>query len=410
MPPQIELFGMRDMHMFIGEELVEPGYSASDCFGIDLTGAVRVTNNINFWTAGVYTINYTVRDAGGNSARETREVFIVEREVPPPPPEEPTITIIGSNPIILHLGSETPYTEQGAIAFDEVDGDISANVVLTGVVYREIAGTYRLTYSITNSSGLTATATRDVRIVAPTEVREPRQTYNFSGQGKAGSVMNHNGVVAEHAGFMDLRATSVDNKSSYTVVVRNAATGATVYTNKFTAVGGTQFWVNEGTYNVVITMVEGNGNCKYNISVVTPEVMYITFFEDEVPLDLPIDMFLLTLGMSMEELLELDFTKYDMYECMLANGYSFEAMIVFGFTLEELIAYGDISAEEAARLSPQSASASHHMVRQGDTLWGISRQYYGTGSRWADIRDANRSIIGPDPYKLVAGMRLVLPE
>ena len=37
----------------------------------------------------------------------------------------PVVTIIGSNPIILHLDSGTPYTEQGAIALDEEDGDIS---------------------------------------------------------------------------------------------------------------------------------------------------------------------------------------------------------------------------------------------------------------------------------------------
>jgi len=268
-------------------------------------------------------------------------------------------------------------------------------------------GTYTVTYSITNSSGLTATATRTVRIISPTEVRAPRQTYNFSGQGKVGAVMNHNGVVCEHAGFMDFRATSVDNKSAYTVAVRNAATGVTVYTSKFTAVGGTQFWVDEGTYNIVVTMTEGNGNCKYGISVVTPEVMYVTFHEEEVALDFPIDMFLIDLGMSMDELFDMDYTKDEMYACMLENGYSFAAMIEFGFTLEELIAYGDITAEEAALLSP--APTTHTVVR-GDTLWGISRHYYGTGTRWQDIRDANRDVIGRDPYSLIPGMKLVLPE
>ncbi len=37
-----------------------------------------------------------------------------------------------------------------------------------------------------------------------------------------------------------------------------------------------------------------------------------------------------------------------------------------------------------------------YLVRPGDTLWGISRKFYGNGSFWRKIWDANRKNI-PDP-------------
>ena len=242
------------VQIFNDEDFLDPGYKATDCFGVDLTGAVKVTDNINHDTPGLYTVTYKVEDAGGNSARETRTVVVAERIIPPPPASAPKLTIVGSDPIILHLDSDTPYTEQGAIAFDEIDGDISAKVQITGSVNRDRAGTYNLTYKVTNSAGLEDTATRAVRIIAPTEVKEPRTTYNFSGQGKPPVTTTHTGVVVERAGWMDIKATAVDNKSSITVNVINTGDGKSVYNNKFTAIGSTQFWADEGRYNVAVVL------------------------------------------------------------------------------------------------------------------------------------------------------------
>jgi len=337
-PPVITLSGSMEVSIYTDEQFTEPGYKAADCLGVDLTSAVKVTNNINSNAKGIYTVNYTVADAGGNTARATRTILITEREAPPPPPSVPTVTIVGSNPIILHLDSGTPYTEQGAIANDEADGDISKNVQITGNVNRNTPGTYMLTYAVTNKAGLRATATREVRILAPTETKLVRTPYNFSGQGKAPVTTTHTGVVTDKAGWMDFNATSIDNKSAITVSVVNARTGAQVFNNKFTAKGGLQFWVDEGTYNVIVTLVEGNGNCKYGISLLTPEEIYTTFDDAEVPLGFPIDLFILYMDYTMQMFIDEDlpYTKQDMYNCMVENDYTYEQMIEFGFTAEEL--------------------------------------------------------------------------
>ena len=74
----------------------------------------------------------------------------------------PVITINGSATVNHEQG--TAYTDQGATATDAVDGTVS---VSTSGSVGTAAGTYTITYSATDNSGNTATATRTV-IVADT--------------------------------------------------------------------------------------------------------------------------------------------------------------------------------------------------------------------------------------------------
>lgn len=50
-----------------------------------------------------------------------------------------------------------------------------------------------------------------------------------------------------------------------------------------------------------------------------------------------------------------------------------------------------------------------HTIQAGDTLSGISRQYYGTAGRWREIYEANRDRI-PNPDSLPVGVTLRLPQ
>lgn len=50
-----------------------------------------------------------------------------------------------------------------------------------------------------------------------------------------------------------------------------------------------------------------------------------------------------------------------------------------------------------------------HIVRRGDTLSAISRQYYGTPNSWQKILAANQEII-KDPDKIAPGTKLIIPE
>jgi len=62
--------------------------------------------------------------------------------------------------------------------------------------------------------------------------------------------------------------------------------------------------------------------------------------------------------------------------------------------------------------SPTSASASNrqYRVQSGDTLYQIARKMLGKPSRWKEIYDQNREVIGKDPLRLKPGMMLTLPS
>ena len=81
---------------------------------------------------------------------------------------------------------------------------------------------------------------------------------------------------------------------------------------------------------------------------------------------------------------------------------------------------GDLSraAEEAFERETAAAAVSSapgiaaaprtYKVRRGDALWSIAQKAYGDASRMADIRAANRDVLGGSD-RLVEGMILTLP-
>ncbi len=82
-PPVITLQGDNPYTLSIDATYTEPGYSASDNVDGNITDAVNVDHNINIGSAGEYAVTYSVSDAAGNSASETRSVIVVENSVPP---------------------------------------------------------------------------------------------------------------------------------------------------------------------------------------------------------------------------------------------------------------------------------------------------------------------------------------
>lgn len=77
--------------------------------------------------------------------------------------QPPTITIIGSSFVQNFNG--VPYNDAGATANDPEDGDLTSSIITTSNVNTNVNGVYQVSYQVTDSGGLTSSATRTVAII-----------------------------------------------------------------------------------------------------------------------------------------------------------------------------------------------------------------------------------------------------
>ena len=77
--------------------------------------------------------------------------------------EEPMITLLGEPTATIDQG--TSYTDSGAIAIDNYDGDLTEDIVISNPVNVNVPGIYTITYNVTDANGNAATqVTRTVTV------------------------------------------------------------------------------------------------------------------------------------------------------------------------------------------------------------------------------------------------------
>lgn len=133
----------------------EPGYTATDNIGGNVTSSVIVTGMVDTSQVGMYVLTYTASDGANNITTATRVVHVVDQTAP-------TITLNGNAQETLALDS--PYVELGVTAKDNYD--LNLNVVTTGSVDIHAVGTYTLQYCVTDQYGNGPVCiTREVTVV-----------------------------------------------------------------------------------------------------------------------------------------------------------------------------------------------------------------------------------------------------
>jgi len=159
--PVIELSGDREITVEAGDEYDEPGYTATDNCDDDVTDNVIVDGKVDTSVLGDYTISYSVKDSSGNEATAARIVHVTDTT-------SPEITFDGGD--VYYMAKGTDYSEPGYTATDNYDGDISDKVQVSGTVDTNTSGKYTLTYTVKDSAGNQAEASRTVRVYSPMSV------------------------------------------------------------------------------------------------------------------------------------------------------------------------------------------------------------------------------------------------
>jgi hypothetical protein len=122
---------------------------------IDIPGS-NITSNVNVSISGNYTVTYTYTNANNVIRNVEISATAVEADN-----VKPVITLNGSDTITLSQGGT--YTELGATASDNKDGNITTRITITGTVNTKIKGTYYINYDVVDLYGNKAiTKTRKV--------------------------------------------------------------------------------------------------------------------------------------------------------------------------------------------------------------------------------------------------------
>lgn len=268
--PEITLEGENPLVLQAGSAYTEPGFIAIDESDGDITESVVITGEIDNMVLGEYILTYLVTDKAGNQTTTVRKVHVIDDEVP-------YIELSGDNVIELQVG--TSYQELGFVANDNLDGDITEQVIVTGEIDTETVGEYTLVYTVTDENGNTFAITRTVLVVD--------QTAPLIEMNGDASVTLEVGTVYEDAGV-----NATDNYDG-DVTDKVTVTGS-VDTDKL------------GEYALTYTVLDESGNA----AVITRVVHVIDTHAPTIELA-GVDPYILEAGLAY---LEQGFTATDNYD------------------------------------------------------------------------------------------------
>ena len=199
----------------------------------------------------------------------------------------PVISLVGSSNLNLNVGDT--YSELGATAFDNKDGNISANIIIAGSVNTTIAGTYFINYNVSDAAGNAATqVTRTVNVISlPTDVILHQGYFEtgFDGWSDGGSDCaryvgtrsyegNYSIYIRDNSGTPSAMTSPVFNLTAYDEVEISFYFYATSMET------GEDFWLryfNGSTWSTIRTYVSGtnfNNNSFYTSTVTLDASQY----------------------------------------------------------------------------------------------------------------------------------------
>lgn len=138
-------------------EFVDPGFVAMDDVDGDISANVMVTGSIDTSIYGKQYLTYTVMDSSGNYC-QTQRMVVVQEFTPPQ-------LFLASTTAFVRAGEE--FVESGYNAFDDIDGDVTSDVFITGTIDTTVPGIYYLTYTAVDSSFNLTSLNKTVYVYEP---------------------------------------------------------------------------------------------------------------------------------------------------------------------------------------------------------------------------------------------------
>lgn len=165
----LKLNGNKKIVLEYGKNYEDEGATAK-FNDVDLTKEIKVDTNINLKKIGTYYYKYTI-EYDGKCKEVKRDVLIKDTT-------KPTIKLNGESKITIYVGSK--YTENGATAIDNYDGDITKKISTSGKVNTKKAGSYKITYKVSDSSKNEVLATRTIVVKDKPKVNTSTKNENAS--------------------------------------------------------------------------------------------------------------------------------------------------------------------------------------------------------------------------------------
>lgn len=147
--PIIKLNGEQNTNVCSYSKYKEEGATATDNYDGDISSQIKVKKSKN-------KIIYSVEDSSSNKIEKIRNLILKDDEAP-------IIKLNGNNYVYMYLGEK--YEEQGAIAIDNCDGDISSQIKIFGTVDTNNIGEYKIKYEIKDGSYNKSEVERIIKVI-----------------------------------------------------------------------------------------------------------------------------------------------------------------------------------------------------------------------------------------------------
>lgn len=152
---EFKLIGKDTLELEVGSKYLEEGAIAK-CNNKDLSNKVKITSNLDVNKIGDYKIKYNLKNKLLNINKTIYRNICVKDTT------APKLTVNTDKEEIIYVGEK--YNTPTYTAIDNYDGDISSQVKIESKVDTSKAGTYKVNYSINDSSGNESTEEITVKV------------------------------------------------------------------------------------------------------------------------------------------------------------------------------------------------------------------------------------------------------